>query len=75
MNSDKKIAIFLAGFILVGVLVTVFFPKERERNVDATIRIGAGDDISGMLMNETVSELSDKYTIAESMESSSFKDC
>ena len=75
MNSDKKIAVFLTGFILVGILVTVFFPKERERNADAAIRIGAGDDISGVLMNETVSELSGKYKIAESMESSSFKDC
>ena len=75
MNSDKKIVVFLAGFILVGVMVTVFFPKEREKNVDAVIRIGAGDDISGVLMNETVDELSGKYTIAETMESSSFKDC
>lgn len=40
MNSDKKIAIFLAGFILIGVMVTVFFPKEREKNGDAVIRIG-----------------------------------
>ena len=75
MNSDKKIAVFLAGFILVGVMVTVFFPKEREKNGDAVSRIGAGDDISGVLMNETVDELSGKYTIAETMESSSFKDC
>lgn len=75
MNSDKKIVVFLAGFILVGVMVTVFFPKEREKKGDAVIRIGAGDDISGVLMNETVDELSGKYTIAETMESSSFKDC
>ena len=75
MNSDKKIVVFLAGFILVGVMVTVFFPKEREKIGDAVIRIGAGDDISGVLMNETVDELSGKYTIAETMESSSFKDC
>ena len=75
MNSDKKIVVFLAGFILVGVMVTVFFPKEREKNGDAVIRIGAGDDISGVLMNETVDELSGKDTIAETMESSSFKDC
>ena len=75
MNSDKKIVVFLAGFILVGVMVTVFFPKEREKNGDAVIRIGSGDDISGVLMNETVDELSGKYTIAETMESSSFKDC
>ena len=75
MNSDKKIVVFLAGFILVGVMVTVFFPKEREKNGDAVIRIGAGDDISVVLMNETVDELSGKYTIAETMESSSFKDC
>ena len=56
MNSDKKIVVFLAGFILVGVMVTVFFPKEREKNGDAVIRIGAGDDISGVLTNETVEE-------------------
>ena len=75
MNNDRKIGLFLAGFIIVGVLVTVFFPKERERNAKATIRIGAGDDISGVLMDETVSELEGKYTISEGMESSSFKDC
>ena len=37
MNSDKKIVVFLAGFILVGVMVTVFFPKEKEKNGDISI--------------------------------------
>lgn len=75
MKSDRKITIFIVGFILVGILVSIFFPKEEKRNADALIRIGAGDDVSGILMEETVSELSEKYAIKESIESSSFKDC
>lgn len=75
MENGKKIAMFIAGLILVGVSVTLFFPQERRRNVEAVVRIGAGDDVSGLLMDETVEELSDKYRISESLESSSFQDC
>lgn len=75
MKNDRKITIFIVGFVLVGILVCIFFPKEEKRNADALIRIGAGDDVSGILMEETVSELSEKYEIKESLESSSFKDC
>ena len=72
---DKKISIFIAGFILTVLLISIFFPKEEKRNDDALIRVGAGADVSGILMEETVSELSDTYTIKESLESSSFQDC
>lgn len=75
MGNDKKIAIFIAGMILVGLSVTILFPKERHRNADAVVRIGAGDDVSGILMDETVEDLSKKYTVSESLESSSFQDC
>ena len=75
MQMDKKISIFIAGFILTGLLITIFFPKEEKRNDDALIRVGAGADESGILMEETVSEMSDTYTIKESLESSSFQDC
>ena len=75
MQMDKKISIFIAGFILTGFLISIFFPKEEKRNDDALIRVGAGADVSGILMEETVSELSDTYTIKESLESSSFQDC
>ena len=75
MELNKKVAIFIAGFILTGTLITVFFPKEEKRNDDALIRVGAGADVSGILMEETVNELSNTYTIKENLESSSFQDC
>ena len=75
MRIDKKILIFFAGFILVGGLVAVYFPKEEKRNSDAVIRIGAGADVSGILMEEAVTQLGGKYAISDSVESSSFQDC
>ena len=75
MKMDRKITIFIVGFILTGMLVSIFFPKEEKRNDDALIRVGAGADVSGIMMEETVSELSDTYTVKESLESSSFQDC
>ena len=75
MKSTNRILAFMVGFVLVGLLVSVVFPKEAERNDDALIRVGAGADVSGILMEETVSELDEKYPIKESLESSSFQDC
>lgn len=69
------IAIVLGLFVVVGIGATIFLPKEQRKNREAEIKIGAGDDISGVLMNETVKELQDKYTISESLESASFQDC
>lgn len=75
MKTDRKITIFIIGFVLTGMLVSIFFPKEEKRNDDALIRVGAGADVSGILMDEIVSELSGSYTIKEELESSSFQDC
>ena len=63
------------GFLLAGILVTVGFPREESKNKDAVLRIGAGDDISGLLMQETSEELSGKYTISDTLENTSFQDC
>lgn len=75
MENNKKIVVFIAGLILAGSFVAVFFPKEGRRNQDAVIRIGAGDDVSGILMEETVGELSERYAVSEGYESSCFQDC
>lgn len=75
MRIEKKIFAFFLGFMLVGTLIAVFFPKEEKRNDDAVIRIGAGDDMSGILMDEAVAQLDGKYTVSDSVESSSFQDC
>lgn len=75
MGNDRKIAIFIAAILFIGLSVTIFFPQEKSRNAEATVRIGAGDDVSGILMNETVKDLSKTYTVSESLESASFQDC
>lgn len=75
MNITKKIGIFIVTFVLAGIAIGAFFPKEEKRNDEALIRVGSGDDVSGVLMNETVNELGSTYTIKEKLESSSFQDC
>lgn len=55
--------------------MTVYFPKEEAYNSEATLRIGAGDDMSGVLMEEVLAQLDGKYQIADAVESSSFQDC
>lgn len=75
MRIDRKIVMFIAGFVLTGMLAAVIFPREETKNRNAVLRIGAGDDVSGILMEETVHGLEGKYTVSEDLESASFKDC
>ena len=75
MRIEKKIILFFIGFVLVGTLIAVYFPKEEKRNSEAVIRIGAGDDMSGILMKEVVAQLDGEYMVSDSVESSSFQDC
>ncbi len=75
MSNQKKVLIFIIGFVLTGLLIATFFPKEAKRNKDAVIRIGAGDDVSGLLMQEITDLLNGKYEISKTMETSSFQDC
>ncbi|MDE7036445.1 MAG: hypothetical protein K2O98_00485, partial [Lachnospiraceae bacterium] len=56
-------------------MITIFFRKDDMINSDAPLRIGAGADISGILMEETVEELNGICMIPEDLESSSFQDC
>ena len=75
MRIDRKIGIFIAGFVFAGMLAAVLFPREEKRNRDAVLRIGAGDDVSGILMEETVRGMNGKYTVSQNIESTSFQDC
>ena len=74
MEHGRKIAVFISGLILVGTLVSVF-PKEERQNKDAPLRVGAGADISGVLMEATVEEFGRVCKVTEDYESSSFQDC
>ncbi len=75
MRIHKIIAIVMGLFVAVGIGGSILLPKEQRKNKEAEIKIGAGDDISGVLMNETVKNLQGKYTVSESLESACFQDC
>lgn len=75
MRIDQKIILFMVSFVFIGLLISVVFPKEEKRNSDALIRMGAGDDVSGLLMEEIAGELEGKQEIAPSLETDSFADC
>lgn len=75
MRIDRKIGIFIAGFVLAGVIAAFLFPKEEAKSRDAVLRVGAGDDVSGILMEESVRGLEGNYTVSKDLESTSFQDC
>lgn len=75
MKIHKLIVLVLGIFIVLGIGAAVLLPGEQKKNKDAEIKIGAGDDISGVIMNETVKGLEEEYRVSESLESSSFQDC
>ncbi len=68
----------LAGVGLVVVLSAMQFilPRENEKNAQAQLRIGAGDDISGYLVQEILSQQDSPVQLSEqSMEGYEFQDC
>lgn len=75
METTKKALIFCLGFVLVCTAIVFLFPREKAFSRDAAIRIGAGNDISGILMEEIAEELSGEYTLHQTIDMSSFADC
>ena len=50
MNTSKKLIIFLF-YIIIGLGFANFMPKEENENkVRKGLRIGSGDDITGLLL-------------------------
>ena len=72
MRIDKAIGIIGGIFILAGIGSMLFLPGEKKWNKDADIRVGSGADISGVIMEETLQEINEKYKVSTSTESSSF---
>ena len=57
MRIDKAIGIIGGIFILAGIGSMLFLPGEKKWNKDADIRVGSGADISGVIMEETLQEI------------------
>ncbi|MBQ6386646.1 MAG: hypothetical protein IJJ38_10840 [Lachnospiraceae bacterium] len=75
METGRKALLFIAAGIVTASLCSALLPAERKWNDRAPIRIGAGDDITGVLTEEIVRGLGDRYELETGVESSSFKDC
>ena len=61
MRIDKTIGIIGGIFILAGIGSMLFLPGEKKWNKDADIRVGSGADISGVIMEETLQKINEKY--------------
>lgn len=75
MKINRMMGIVGGAFFLAGIGAMLFLPGEEKWNKKADIRVGAGADISGVIMNETMKEVNQEYCVSVSTESSSFQDC
>ena len=55
MNTTKKALLCTAVILTACFLGISLFPKDNSGADQGLLRIGAGDDISGYLMDETLS--------------------
>lgn len=64
------------ALLLLGLYAVFFMPQERLRNANAALRIGAGDDASGYLLEHILEQ--DPSLAADSspdVEAYTFQDC
>ena len=74
-NFYKKITIVFALILIVGLLSINFLPQEESRShTYNSLRVGAGDDMTGVLLEEVL-ELYEGSSSQLIMEDYSFKDC
>ena len=69
---------FICGALFVAVLFTagLLLPKEEPRNPEVKLRVGAGDDISGLFLREVETESEGELILSDDfMEGYEFKDC
>ena len=76
MEIQKKILLAGVGLVVVLSAMQFILPRENEKNAQAQLRIGAGDDLSGYLVQEILSQQDSPVQLSEqSMEGYEFQDC
>lgn len=76
VSIQKKILFCTLALFLIGLYAVFFMPQERMRNANAALRIGAGDDASGYLLERILEQ--DPSLAADSspdVEAYTFQDC
>nr|WP_313755696.1 hypothetical protein [Tissierella sp.] len=54
MNINKKILVFSVLLLTLGLCAYYFMPQEETNNTSAGLRIGSGDDITGLLLEQVI---------------------
>lgn len=54
MNITKKILLFFLMVLVTGLGVSYLMPDEEKKDDLAALRIGSGDDITGLLLQEII---------------------
>lgn len=80
MNTSKKLIIFFIFVIIIGMGFANFMPKEENvENTRKGLRIGSGDDITGLLLEQILKTSKDININIEDKEDVyfdfTFKDC
>lgn len=76
MNSTIKAYLCTAIILIACLLGISLFPREDAGTGRGLLRIGAGDDISGYLMDETLRHCGSSTVMGErAVESFEFSDC
>lgn len=84
MNITKKIFFFFILVMVLGLGLSKFMPKEKKiEQTDIRLRIGSGDDITGLLLEQIINKSKEMstdspYTIEEkeaALFDFTFKDC
>lgn len=76
MDIVRKSFICGAAFVAALFIAGVLLPKEEPGKTDVMLRVGAGDDISGLFLKKTQNESEGGFILSDDfMEGYEFKDC
>lgn len=76
MSIQKKITLCALLLLIAGLCAVFLLPRERDRNPDAALRAGAGDDASGYLLERVLEQTSGALIRDETdLEAYAFQDC
>lgn len=54
MNITKRIFLFFLIVLIIGMGVSYLMPDEEKKDDMTALRIGSGDDITGLLLKEII---------------------
>lgn len=81
MGLNGRIKLFALVILIIGLGAYYFLPRENhEANREGTLRIGAGDDITGLLLKRIIElnkdeQVNNLLPVEGDLEFFTFKDC